>query len=189
MLKKTKILIVVDVQNDFIDGSLFNPEAIVRVPNIVKKINGFNGDYIIATQDTHDDNYMSTKEGKALPVVHCIKGTDGWKINDSVEKALTEAEAKKMVKRICKPTFGSFDLVDAVKSIWEAEKEQGSKILEIEICGFCSDICIISNALMLKAAFYEDATISVIENCCAGVTEESHKAALTTMKMCQINIH
>lgn len=178
-----KILVVVDVQNDFIDGSLHNDEAINKIPNIVKKINEFNGDYIFVTRDTHDYDYMTTNEGKYLPVAHCIKNTDGWYINPEVLAALHKKELQDdacIIQYIDKPTFGSYDLVTCIKNI------DGD--LDIEFVGFCTDICVVSNVLLVKAAVYDRATIVVDSDCCAGVTVESHEAALTTMRMCQVNI-
>lgn len=182
-METKKVLVVIDVQNDFITGSLRNEEAIKKVPNIVKKIRNFKGDAIFYTMDTHPENYLFTKEGEKLPVVHCVNGTDGWEIEPNVKAALEDAKLRN-IKVVCveKPTFGSYDLVEEIKrvSLWAD--------LDIEFVGFCTDICVVSNALLVKAAFYEKAKISVIENCCAGVTPESHEAALTTMRMCQIDI-
>jgi len=182
-METRKILVVIDVQNDFITGALRNEEAIKNVPNIVKKIREFNGDAIFYTMDTHEENYLQTNEGQKLPVVHCVKGTEGWNIETNVQAALNDAKLRN-IKVVCveKPTFGSFDLVDEIKrvSLWAN--------LDIEFVGFCTDICVVSNALMVKAAFYDKATVKVVENCCAGVTPESHEAALTTMKMCQIDV-
>ena len=182
-METRKVLAVIDVQNDFITGSLRNEEAIKKVPNIVKKINEFDGDVIFYTMDTHAENYMETNEGKKLPVVHCVKGTEGWEIETSVKAALEEAKLRN-IKVVCveKPTFGSYDLVEEIKriSLWAD--------LDIEFVGFCTDICVVSNALLVKAAFYEKAKISVIEDCCAGVTPETHFAACKTMQMCQIDV-
>ena len=171
-----KLLIVVDMQNDFINGALGSAEAVAIVDNVVKKINNFDGD-IIATYDTHRENYMETQEGKNLPVPHCIKGTDGWKLNEKVQKALDE----KGYAAIEKPTFGSVDLINYIKEKYNAND------IEIELIGLCTDICVVSNAILLKANFLET-KVSVDANCCAGVTPESHNAALTTMKMCQVNV-
>ena len=171
-----KILIVVDMQKDFVDGALGSEQAVAIVENVVKKIEAHDGD-IIATYDTHPENYMDIQEGKYLPVPHCIKGTDGWKLDSRVEAAL----AKKEYKAIEKPTFGSVVLVDYIKENYSPEE------IEIELIGLCTDICVVSNALLMKANFLET-KISVDASCCAGVTEESHNAALLTMKMCQINI-
>ena len=171
-----KILIVVDMQKDFVDGALGTEEAVKIVDNVVKKIEDFDGD-IIVTYDTHSENYMETQEGKNLPVPHCIKGTDGWKLDEKVQSAL----CKKKYKAIEKPTFGSTELPEYIKANFDTDD------IEIELIGLCTDICVVSNALLLKANFIET-KISVDAHCCAGVTPESHNAALMTMKMCQINV-
>lgn len=177
-----RVLVLIDVQNDFITGSLRNEDAIKAVPNIVKKVKEFDGDYIFLTQDTHDEDYLNTNEGKKLPVVHCVDGTDGWAIEPTVAKAVDEKQknANIIVESLVKPTFGSFDLSQEISKI------PGE--VEIEICGFCTDICVVSNALILKAALYDRAQIKVIEDCCAGVTPQTHFAACKTMEMCQIDI-
>lgn len=172
-----KFLVVVDVQNDFVDGALGTKEAVAIVPNIVKKINEFDGD-ILVTYDTHFENYMQTSEGKKLPVPHCIKGTDGWKLNDQVTKALN---AKKFTA-IEKLTFGSVDLPVVIK------EKAGEENFQVELVGLCTDICVVSNALILKAN-YPEMEVIVDASCCAGVTPDSHNAALTTMKMCQIEVN
>lgn len=171
-----KILIVVDMQKDFIDGSLGTKEAVAIVDNVVDKIEKFDGD-IIATFDTHTENYMDTQEGKHLPVPHCIKGTHGWKLDEKVEKALSEHG----YTAIEKPTFGSTKLVEYINDTYNTDE------IEIELIGLCTDICVVSNALLIKANFLET-NVSVDAQCCAGVTVDSHNAALTTMKMCQINV-
>lgn len=165
-MKKT--LIVVDMQNDFINGALGTKEAESIVSNVKKKIEEYqaNGDEIIFTRDTHQTDYMNTNEGKYLPVEHCIEGTDGWQIADGLEVPDTII--------INKPTFGYLD--------WSKYQFE-----EIELIGLCTDICVVSNALILKAMFPE-IKISVDASCCAGVTPDSHHAALTTMKMCQIKV-
>ena len=172
-----KILIVVDMQNDFIDGSLGTKEAESIVNHVVEEI---NKDYslVIATRDTHPENYLKTNEGKHLPVKHCIKNSEGWQIRSEVFEAI---EAKEYLV-IDKPTFGSEKLVEILKKINEEEE-----IETITLIGLCTDICVVSNALLVKAAFPEK-RIEVKENCCAGVTPQSHDAALTTMKMCQIEV-
>ncbi len=171
-----KILVVVDMQKDFVDGALGTAEAAAIVPNVVKKINEFKG-LIFVTLDTHEADYLETAEGKKLPVKHCIKGTDGWKLNDAVAEALS----KKQHSVIEKPSFGSLDLPI------EIDEAVGDDDFSIELIGLCTDICVVSNALLLKASFYEN-DISVDASCCAGVTPASHEAALTTMRMCQINV-
>ena len=177
-----KILVAIDVQNDFIDGSLRNTEAIKKVPNIVKKLREFNGDAVIYTMDTHGSDYPQSKEGQVVPT-HCIKGTDGWKINGEVNSELISAKLRGIkVFEIQKPTFGALNIVDDIKSI------AGNEEFEIEFVGFCTDICVISNVLIAKAAFYEKATVTVDSSCCAGMTKEKHAAALETMRSCLINI-
>lgn len=170
-----RILIVVDMQNDFVDGALGTPEAVKIVEPVVQKIRSWEKGCVYATRDTHGENYLETSEGKHLPVVHCVKGTAGWELNETVAAALGDAPV------IDKPTFGSLELVEQIKR--EQEKEE----IEIELVGLCTDICVVSNALLLKAALPET-EIFVDGACCAGVTPESHRAALTTMKMCQIQI-
>ena len=166
-----KTLIVVDMQNDFIDGALGTLEAQAIVPNVKKKIEEYDAheDAIVFTRDTHFENYLETGEGKNLPVKHCIMGTPGWNIADGLEVPCC--------RYIDKPTFGWTG--------WKAFAFEDED--EIEIVGLCTDICVVSNALILKAMFPE-VKITVDTSCCAGVTPESHKAALQTMKMCQINV-
>ena len=161
-----KTLIVVDMQNDFNDGSLGTKEAQAIVPNVKKKIQEYKnrGDEIIFTRDTHQSDYLDTPEGKKLPVVHCIKGTKGWQIADGLEV--------EGCTYIDKPTFG-----------WTHWNERTFQ--EIEMVGLCTDICVVSNALILKATF-PSVEITVDASCCAGVTPQTHLAALETMKMCQI---
>lgn len=172
-----KLLIIIDMQNDFVDGTLGSNEAVAIVDNVVNKIDEFNGE-IIVTYDTHQDNYMETREGKYLPVPHCIEGTEGHRLNKSVEDAL----ANRNFYDICKPTFGSTHLVEYIRDIIDDEKNT-----EVTLIGLCTDICVVSNAMLLKAN-YPEMDITVDASCCAGVTPDSHKAALTTMKMCQINV-
>lgn len=169
-----KILIVVDMQNDFVDEALGSKEAQAIVPHVVKKINDFDGK-IIVTRDTHHENYLETREGKFLPVPHCIINTHGWEINPLVQAALVGKD----VTYINKPTFGSVELVNVLDEIADV------KNLEVELIGLCTDICVVSNAMLIKAN-YPEMNISVDANCCAGVTTDSHNAALATMKMCQI---
>ena len=171
-----KVLIVVDMQKDFVDGALGSKEAVAIVDNVVKKIEGFDGD-IIVTYDTHPENYMETQEGKNLPVPHCIKGSDGWKLDAKVQAAVD----KKGCKAIEKPTFGSTELPEYIKAAYDPSD------IEIELIGLCTDICVVSNALMMKANFLET-PVSVDASCCAGVTVDTHNAALTTMKMCQVKV-
>ena len=171
-----KFLVVVDMQKDFVYGAVGSKEAVAIVPNVVKKINDFEGE-IFVTYDTHFENYMDTNEGKNLPVPHCIKGTEGFELNVEVAKAL---EGKDFTK-VEKITFGSVDLP---KLVGEAAKGEE---FTVELVGLCTDICGVSNALVLKAN-YPEMHIGLDSTCCAGVTPESHHAALTTMKMCQIEV-
>ncbi len=165
-MKKT--LIVVDMQKDFIDGALGTKEAVAIVENVKKKIAEYQakGDEIIFTRDTHQTDYLNTNEGKHLPVEHCIEGTDGWKIWDGLEVS--------GAVYIDKPTFGYLNWADY-------------NLEEVEIVGLCTDICVVSNALIIKATFPE-IKVSVDASCCAGVTPQSHAAALITMKMCQVEV-
>ena len=168
-----KVLCVIDMQNDFIDGALGTKEAEAIVENVKAKIELYrkNGDTVIFTRDTHSEDYMNTQEGKNLPVPHCIKGSKGWEITSALD-TLSD-------KIIDKPTFGSFELSEYIESLGMVE--------EIELIGLCTDICVISNTMILKAKFTET-PIKVDSSCCAGVTPESHSNALTAMKMCQINV-
>lgn len=171
-----KILVVVDIQNDFVDGALGTPEAESIIDNACEKIKNFEGD-IYVTLDTHFENYMETSEGKNLPVPHCIKGTKGWELNEKVQYALNLKEYKKVEKN----TFGSVDLPKLFST------KYGTEPLSIELIGLCTDICVVSNALILKANFPES-EIFVDSLCCAGVTNDKHLAALETMRSCQINV-
>ena len=170
-----KLLIVVDMQNDFVTGALGTKEAVAIVPAVVKKIEDAieNNEFLIFTRDTHHENYMSTQEGKNLPVPHCIEGTDGWEIIPELR-----GYAKRQIDRgiLNKLTFGSMELANFV---------QMHKPDEIELIGLCTDICVISNAMLAKAA-HPEAIISVDSACCAGVSPETHNNALEAMKMCQI---
>lgn len=183
-----KILIVVDVQNSFIDGELGSEQAVDTVPNIVKKIEEFNNGIIITTQDTHETNYMETPEGKNLPVPHCIRGSEGWEINSDVMNAIQERIKIEGIStiNIQKPTFGSIELANVVNNLIRSTDED----INIEICGFVSSICVLSNALLIKTMLYDlnRVTISVLKDCCAGLNDYNHKAALEVMKSCQINV-
>ena len=166
-----KYLIVVDMQVDFINGALGSKDAEAIVPNVVKKVSAFDGK-VIFTRDTHFDDYMQTQEGSKLPVAHCIKGTDGWQICDELKPY-----AETIIDKI---TFGSVDLPKLLA-------DYGEPIEEIELCGLCTDICVISNAMILKASFPE-VKITVDAACCAGVSKESHNIALNAMRAVQIEI-
>lgn len=171
-----KVLVVVDMQNDFVDGALGTKEAVAIVDHVVNKIRDFDG-RILVTLDTHPNNYLETAEGKKLPVPHCIRMTKGWLLNEKVMLAL----ADKNYKMIEKGTFGSTKLVKEIR------KMKGDDALEIEFVGLCTDICVVSNVLLLKA-YFPEAKMTVDASCCAGVTPKSHEAALETMKMCQIDV-
>ncbi len=174
----SRFLIVVDMQNDFIDGSLGTAEAQAIVPAAAERIRQCRaaGWDVIATLDTHEENYLDTAEGRKLPVRHCVRGTDGWRLNPGIEAALGDAP------RVEKPTFGSVRLPGIL-----AERAEGGEPAEIEVIGLCTDICVVSNALLLKAHYPEEA-IAVRRACCAGVTPERHDAALETMASCQIEV-
>ena len=168
-----KILIVIDMQNDFIDGALGTGEAVAIVGAVKEKIRSYPSGDVMATMDTHGENYLETQEGRMLPVVHCIRGTEGWKIRADVAALLGDARIFK------KPSFGSMRLAEVLKKLSREEE------IELELIGLCTDICVVSNALLLKAAMPE-VRISVDASCCAGVTPEKHRAALETMRSCQI---
>lgn len=169
------LLVVVDMQNDFIDGSLGTKEAVTIVDNVIAEIAKYDAKDIFATRDTHPENYLETQEGKNLPVVYCVKGTDGWQINEKVKTALKDAVV------IDKPTFGSKILAEEITKI--AEKED----ITVTLVGLCTDICVVSNAILIKA-YLPEIPVKVIASCCAGVTPESHEAALATMRMCQVQV-
>lgn len=176
-----KILAVIDMQNDFIDGALGTEEAQAIVPGVVAKIKAFTGERIIFTRDTHEENYMDTQEGKNLPVPHCIRGTKGWELNPQIEALCAE-------EPVDKPTFGSPVLGKILKAQDEDLKKAGKEGIEsITFVGLCTDICVISNAMLVKA-FLPEVPVIVDASCCAGVTKESHKNALEAMKMCQIQV-
>lgn len=170
-----KLLIVIDMQNDFIDAALGTPEAVGIVEAVKSKIRSYPVDNVYATMDTHEPSYLQTQEGQNLPVEHCIKGTDGWKIREDIAKLLEGAQIYE------KPTFGSVELARDLQTL--ARKED----IELELVGLCTDICVISNALLLKAHMPE-VKISVDASCCAGVTPEKHLAALETMRSCQVHV-
>lgn len=175
-----KVLVVVDMQKDFITGSLGTKEAVEIVPKVVEKIKNYDG-HICFTMDTHHAGYLSTQEGRYLPVEHCIIGRDGWDLHHDIKNAIPERE-EDTIDFFKKNAFGSKDLV---LDLMDLNDKYG--IEEIELVGLCTDICVISNALMLKSWFPE-VKIKVDASCCAGVTPESHKNALKAMKMCQIDI-
>lgn len=168
-----RVLLVIDMQNDFIDGALGTKEAVAIVENVKKKIEMYrqNGGIIIFTRDTHGQNYLETMEGKKLPVKHCLKNTKGWEITSEIDTADD--------KIIDKPTFGSIELAEYLETLEEVEV--------IEIVGLCTDICVITNAMIVKAKLPEKVII-VDSSCCAGVTPESHLNALKALQMCHIEV-
>ena len=168
------ILLVIDMQNDFIDGALGTPEAVAIVPNVREKIRNFDGT-VLFTRDTHGENYMETQEGKNLPVPHCIRGTEGWQIRPELEEL-------RVTEPIDKGTFGSDELGKILRDLNDEDP-----IGIITVIGLCTDICVISNALLAKA-FLPEVPIEVDASCCAGVTPESHENALKAMASCQIRI-
>lgn len=177
--EKKKVLIVIDVQNDFVTGSLGTPEAQAIIPNVKEKFDEYknNKNYVILTKDTHHSDYADTSEGRKLPE-HCMYGTKGWEIVDELDYKNLDSF---MV--CCKSTFGFDD--------WNWEETfdiaYDSSLLDIEIIGVCTDICVITNALLIKT-YYPEAKITVDASCCAGSTPEKHKAALDVMEICQINV-
>jgi nicotinamidase-related amidase len=177
-----KVLVVVDMQNDFITGSLGTPEAQAIVPNVKKKIDEAvnNGDLIIFTRDTHWEDYLDTREGQCLPVEHCMRESYGWEIHEDLMPSNYN-----FVAVVDKYTFGDYDLPEKLGNAFDV---LANNVSEIELIGLCTDICVVSNALLLKSYFYDGFNISVDATCCAGVTPESHEAALKTMEMCQINV-
>lgn len=175
-----KVMVIVDCQKDFIDGSLGTSEAQAMIPRLVEKIKAEPENTLyVFTRDTHNTDYLTTAEGKQLPVEHCIKGTSGWEIDTRLAELFANAP-------ICidKPTFGSTALLSFLEDIYMNINDEG--VDEIEFVGLCTDICVISNALMAKAQFYNSTPISCDATCCAGVTPEKHAAALEVMKSCQI---
>ncbi|MCI8598542.1 MAG: cysteine hydrolase [Lachnospiraceae bacterium] len=170
------LLLVIDMQNDFIDGALGTKEAQAIVPAVIKRVQEFDGD-VLYTRDTHFEEYMNTQEGKNLPVPHCIKGTKGWEIQADLDKLRQEKSAVVLDKL----TFGSKELPGYL------EEHYPEGLASVELVGLCTDICVISNAMLLKA-FFPELPVSVNASCCGGVTPESHENALKAMKMCQIAI-
>lgn len=168
------VLIVIDMQNDFIDGALGTPEAQKILPRVMEKVRGFDGK-IIFTRDTHEEDYLHTQEGRKLPVPHCIRGTHGWQIHEQLAPCCTEPPVDKI-------TFGSAALGEQMRQLHETDP-----IGSIELVGLCTDICVIANAMILKA-FLPEVEIRVDSSCCAGVTPESHERALKAMETCQIAI-
>lgn len=171
------LLLVIDMQNDFIDGALGTKEAEAIVPAVLKRVREFEGD-VIYTRDTHFESYLETQEGKNLPVPHCIKGTPGWELHPELKK-LCESMNSPVLDKL---TFGSREL----PAFLEEHYPEG--LACVELIGLCTDICVISNAMLLKA-FFPELPVSVTASCCAGVTPQSHENALNAMKMCQITVN
>ena len=171
-----KLLLVIDMQNDFIDGALGTKEAQSILPAVIERVRSFDGD-VIFTRDTHFDNYMETQEGKNLPVLHCIKGTPGWELAPELEKLRQERNAPVFDKL----TFGCKELPAYLEEHYPEGLESA------ELIGVCTDICVISNALLVKA-FFPELPVSVTASLCAGVSPQSHENALEAMKMCQITV-
>lgn len=165
-----KALVLIDFQNDFIDGSLGTAEAQAIVPKVIEKLATYEESERLATQDTHFDHYLTTQEGKNLPVIHCQKGTKGWEIRKEAQVGFSRVFEKSI--------FGSVQLAEYVRD---------AGIEQVELIGICTDICVVSNALLIKS-FAPEVKIIVDASCCAGVTPESHQAALETMRSCQIHV-
>lgn len=194
----SKVLVCVDCQNDFVTGDLGSIDAQNKVKSIVNKIDEFEGDLIVFTLDTHEKDYLQTLEGKALPIEHCIRGTEGWALVHDIELARERAMRRGIQTRlIMKHTFGSVYCIDPEdKSLVETimNTEQSNVIntgkmkphMDIELVGFCTDICVISNALILKAFTHDFADITVDASCCAGTCDTKHESAIDVMESCQI---
>lgn len=179
-----KVLIVVDVQNDFVDGVLGTPEAIAIVDNVINKIKQYSRpmNFIYATQDTHSESYLQTPEGTGLPIKHCVARTHGWMIKDKVLASLRDCSG--YCHTYYKQTFGSDDLVADL-----LREHQRMPFDSIELVGLCTDICVLTNAIMFKQAFAKEFVDIIVDaSCCAGSTPEKHKAALNVMKSCQIQV-
>ena len=178
-----KVLVVIDMQKDFVDGALGTREAVAILPKVIEKINTFDGNFAV-TYDTHQSDYLNTQEGKALPIIHCVEDSKGWEIIEPVAESLKNKimSGGSRPDLFIKSTFGSIELAN-----WLSQMDKNSPIEEVTLIGLCTDICVISNAMLIKA-FIPEVKITVDAACCAGVTPESHANALAAMKMCQINI-
>ena len=182
-----KITIVIDMQNDFLTGALANPDAVSIIPSVIEEIK--NADYVIYTRDTHGSDYMETQEGKKLPVPHCIERTWGWQIVDELNPQTlvnNNVLAGKQWYIFNKPTFGSVNIWNGIVGNFP-DLILDNEDVEITFCGTCTDICVVSNALIVKS-LYPELTVNVKADACAGLTPEKHKAALEVMSSCQINI-
>ncbi len=172
-----RYLLVIDVQNDFVDGALGTAEAQAMLPDLLKKVRGFDG-AVWMTKDTHPENYLETQEGRNLPVVHCIQNTEGWELVSELNVLCREKNCPVYEK----PTFGSTAMAGDLKKLYDE-----GKVDSVELVGLCTDICVISNALLIKAMMPE-LPVSVDASCCAGVTPEKHEAALEVMRSCQVAV-
>ena len=185
---KRQVLVIIDCQNDFITGALRNEEAIKKVPNIINKINERKWDFICLTRDTHGEEYMNTSEGKKLPIPHCLYGTGGWNIEENVMRAVIDSKIPYIIYN--KNTFGLYSIADNLE--FELDDKTDIDVMDddlyVEVVGFCTDICVVSNAIILKSNWSDWAEIVVDSNCCAGTTPERHEAALEVMKSCQIDV-
>lgn len=184
--KKTyRVLVVVDMQNDFITGTLGNADCKEVVSSVVKVITEGDYDEIVLTRDTHGEEYLKTREGRKLPVIHTVKNTEGWQIQKDVMDSVMENYKQEQITIIDKPCFGSVELADRIGRLGKEYQEDGT--LQIDFTGVCTDICVISNVLLAKAAAPE-AAVRVMEHACAGVTKESHRTAIEAMRGCQVEI-
>ena len=194
-----KVLIIVDMQNDFVDGALGTPEAQAIVPKVADYIrtHADKDTILLVTKDTHNPDYMETLEGKNLPVAHCIKNTHGWELAPAIQEAIYDTRDKYhgfdfyfpyvADHIVCKPTFGSLDLVNLLYVIDDMTGTQPGEVAEITLMGLCTGICVLSNAMLAKATLPE-VPVRVVADCCACVTPTSHQTALDAMKLCQIEI-
>lgn len=194
-----KILVIVDMQNDFVDGALGTPEAQAIVPKVADYIrtHADKDTVLLFTKDTHDIDYMFTQEGKNLPVAHCIKDSHGWELAPAIQEALYDVRGKYHSFEsyfpyvsdhvVCKPSFGSLDLANLLYVLDDDTGMQPGDIAEITLMGLCTGICVLSNAMLAKATLPE-VPVRVVEECCACVTPASHKTAIEAMKLCQIEI-
>lgn len=179
-----KVLVIIDMQNDFTKGVLGNKECEAAIASVVHVLKSDNWDKIFLTRDTHGDNYLDTQEGKRLPVKHCIKNTDGWEIVPEIMD-LCRNKYSQQISIIDKPTFGSLELSQELKKYQDLDVNDSE--MEIYFCGVCTGICVINNVILAKATLPE-ARICVFENACACVTQKSHKTAIEAMRNCQIDI-
>lgn len=176
-----KITIVIDMQNDFLTGALANPDAVNIIPSVLEQIK--SADYVMYTRDTHSENYLETQEGKNLPVPHCVIGTHGWQIVDELDP--NNIADIKMWHIVNKPTFGDVNIW--MDMYFEDLVNWNGEDVEVTFCGTCTDICVVSNAMIVKS-LYPDLVVNVKADACAGLTPEKHQSALDVMSSCQINI-